>query len=77
MLSAMLNDLLAEIDAHLTLRRDQGRPIADTTFGRLAVNDGKLMERLRGGGQITVAKAEAIRTWIAADAQDNSEKTAA
>lgn len=69
MLPFMLNELLAEIDAHLALRKRQERPLAESTFGRLAVNDGKLLERLRGGGQITVGKAQTIRQWIARDAK--------
>lgn len=63
----MLNDLIEEIDAHLEWRAAAGFPIAESTFGRLAVDDGKLVRRLRAGGQITVAKAARIRAWIAAD----------
>lgn len=39
--------LLAAIDAHL---RVSG--IKETTFGRLAVNDGKFVPRLRKGGRV-------------------------
>lgn len=63
----MLNDLIDEIDAHLRWRARIGSPVAESTFGRQAVDDGKLLRRLRGGGQITVAKAARIRDWIAAD----------
>lgn len=38
----------------------------ETTFGRLAVNDGKFVGRLRGGKDITVGTLERIREFIAA-----------
>lgn len=63
----MLHDLITEIDTHLKWREANGRPLAESTFGRLSVNDGKLMARLRCGSQITVDKMQRIRSWIAAD----------
>ncbi len=38
--------------------------MAESTFGRLAVNDGKLVSRLRFGGRVTVATAERVRSFI-------------
>lgn len=52
--------LLSEIDAFL---RDAG--MADSTFGRKAVNDGKLMTRLRAGSSVTLEKASQIRRFLA------------
>src|SRR5437016_13567424 len=39
--------------------------IAESTFGRLAVNDGKLVGRLRLGARITTDTAERVRAFIA------------
>lgn len=63
----MLTDLITEIDAHLAWREAQDQRLAETTFGRLAANDGKLMGRLRSGSGITVSTMQAIQIWIAAD----------
>ena len=42
--------------------RKQG--LAESTFGREAVNDGKLCSRLRGGRDVTLATADRIRQFI-------------
>ena len=39
--------------------------IAVSTFGRLAVNDGKFVGRLRAGGTLTVETVEKVRAYIA------------
>jgi len=39
--------------------------LAETTFGRRAVNDGKLVQRLRDGGRITIETLDRIREFIA------------
>src|SRR5690606_31503682 len=39
--------------------------MAESTFGRLVVNDGKLTSRLRGGGRITDETLARIRTFMA------------
>jgi hypothetical protein len=39
--------------------------LAESTFGRQAVNDGKLVRRLREGGRITTDTLERIRTFLA------------
>lgn len=41
------------------------RGMATTTFGRLSVNDGKLVGRLEAGGSITLDTAEKVRQFIA------------
>ena len=56
------SELLVEIDAFL---RQAG--MAETTFGRQAANDGKLVARLRGGKGITTNTVEKIRDFIAAN----------
>ena len=39
--------------------------LAESTFGRRAVNDGKLVNRLRDGGRITTETLDRIRNFIA------------
>ena len=43
--------------------------IAESTFGRLAVNDGKLVGRLRLGGRVTSETVERVRAFIASAPQ--------
>jgi SAM-dependent methyltransferase len=38
--------------------------MAESTFGRLAVNDGKLVSRLRTGASVTIDTMERVRTFI-------------
>src|SRR5215469_15445708 len=38
---------------------------AESTFGRLAVNDGKLVSRLRLGGRVTTTTVERVQAFIA------------
>jgi hypothetical protein len=38
--------------------------LSESTFGRRAVNDGKLTARLREGGRITTDTVERIRTFM-------------
>jgi SAM-dependent methyltransferase len=44
--------------------------LAESTFGRLAINDGKLVRRLRDGGRITTDTFERIHAFMAKDAPD-------
>ena len=44
--------------------------VAETTFGRRAVNDGKFVRRVRGGGGITARTAARVRTFISEHASD-------
>jgi SAM-dependent methyltransferase len=53
-------DLLREISDYC---RQTG--LAESTFGRRAVNDGKLAARLRNGGRITTETVERVRAFIA------------
>jgi hypothetical protein len=39
--------------------------MAESTFGRRAVNDGKLVSRLRIGGRVTMETVERVRTFMA------------
>jgi len=41
--------------------------LAESTFGRRAVNDGKLTARLRNGGRITTDTLDRIRSFIASN----------
>jgi hypothetical protein len=43
----------------------RARGLAESTFGRRAVNDGKLASRLRNGGRITTDTLERIRSFMA------------
>jgi hypothetical protein len=45
------------------------RGLAESTFGRRAVNDGKLASRLRNGGRITTDTLDRIRTFMAHNAE--------
>ncbi len=51
--------LLAEISEFC---RHSG--LAESTFGRRAVNDGKLTQRLRNGGRITTDTFDRIRAFM-------------
>src|SRR5216110_2844474 len=42
--------------------------LAESTFGRRAVNDGKLTSRLRNGGRITTETLDRIRSFMSANA---------
>ena len=54
-------DLLAQIEAFLP-----ERGITESTFGRLAVNDGKFVRRLRAGDNMTIATLNKASEFIAA-----------
>lgn len=56
------SDLLAEIEAFLP-----HRGIKETTFGLLAVNDGKFVPRLRSGANMTLATLAKARTFLDAE----------
>ncbi|AWN43136.1 hypothetical protein DK389_24890 [Methylobacterium durans] len=53
--------LLHEIEAFIG-----SAEMAASTFGRKAVNDGKLVMRLRAGSTVTLEKAARIRQFILA-----------
>jgi hypothetical protein len=52
-------DLVTDIDAFLA---QSG--MAETTFGRLAVNDGKFLGRLRTGGNLTISTVDRVRAFL-------------
>lgn len=51
--------LLSEIENFLSTRK-----MAETTFGRMAVNDGKFVSRLRVGANMTLATIERASAYI-------------
>src|SRR6185295_16577406 len=57
---AMNEQILQEISEFC-----RSRGLAESTFGRRAVNDGKLASRLRNGGRITTETLERIRSFMA------------
>ncbi len=59
-----ISDLLADIDAFL-----REKEMAETTFGRHAVNDGKFVGRLRAGAGVTVATIDRVRAYLDAERQ--------
>lgn len=48
--------------------------MAETTFGRLSVNDGKLVARLKNGGQVLPKTAERIRDFMSNYAQNSAKE---
>jgi hypothetical protein len=54
------SELLTEIESFLTTSGG----MAETTFGKLAVNDGKLVSRLRNGRNVTVSTIERTRQFL-------------
>lgn len=56
---SLQDELIAEIEAYA-----KGAKLAETTFGRLAVNDGKFVGRLRAGKGVTVAVIERARAYM-------------
>src|SRR5690348_1416037 len=54
------SELLREVGEYC---REAG--LAESTFGRLAGNDGKLIARLREGGRITPRTLERVRAYVA------------
>jgi hypothetical protein len=51
--------------------RDVG--MAESTFGRLAVNDGKLVSRLRIGGRVTTDTVQRVRDFIGRAPESNGK----
>src|SRR5487761_1829309 len=51
--------------------------MAESTFGRLAVNDGKLVSRLRFGGRVTVETVERVRDFMVRHKPDAARVRAA
>lgn len=55
----LVSQLLAEIESYC---REVG--MAETTFGRKALNDGKVVGRLRAGGRVWPETADKVRLFI-------------
>ena len=51
--------------------------MAESTFGRRAVNDGKLVHRLREGKRITIDTLDRIQAYIAASSRAGCRRRAA
>src|SRR4051812_9164875 len=49
--------------------------LAESTFGRRAVNDGKLAQRLRNGGRITTDTLDRIRAFMAENRAEAARPT--
>lgn len=56
-------ELLGEILAFIA-----GNPMSESTFGVRAINDGKLVGRLRSGAGLTVRTIERVRSFMRASA---------
>jgi hypothetical protein len=54
------SDLLTEVETFLAAQDG----MAETTFGRLAVNDGKFVKRLREGANMTLATIDRVKRFI-------------
>jgi len=50
--------------------------VAESTFGRLVVNDGKFVNRLRDGGRITTTTYERVRSFIAGNGDADASEAA-
>jgi len=61
---SQVSELLAEIETFCRNRR-----MAETTFGRMAVNDGKFVERIRSGGGITLKTVDRVREFMRASGE--------
>ncbi|MEK9722108.1 MAG: hypothetical protein VW405_01315 [Rhodospirillaceae bacterium] len=61
-------ELIGRIELHCRARR-----IAESTFGRLSVNDGKLVARLRAGKSITLDTLRRIEAALSTAASNPSE----
>jgi hypothetical protein len=49
----------------------RARTIAESTFGRMAVNDGKFVGRLRSGKGVTTRTLQRVREFMAAEAEES------
>ena len=63
-----ITDLLARIEEYCAREK-----IAESTFGRLAVNDGKLVGRLRAGSSINLRTFSSIQAFLDAPVERAAE----
>lgn len=68
-MACMADDLLRKIDTFLELSTAKGKPISDWTFGYRAVNNGRLLERLRTGCEIYRSTERRVLDYITAQTQ--------
>src|SRR5205085_1415945 len=68
--TVMSETLLREIADYCRRTR-----MAESTFGRLAVNDGKLLSRLRLGGRVTTTTMDRVRAFIERDPPPRGDGT--
>lgn len=64
--------LVAEIEAYC-----ERAGMAETTFGRKALNDGKVVSRLRSGGRVWPETAERVRQFIRDNPAQRDERDSA
>lgn len=67
-----IHDLIRRIETHC-----QGAGISPTTFGRIAVNDGKLIRRLRDGKTVTLKTLDRIEAKLSESERGNRRRRAA
>ena len=73
----MMTQLITDIERYIAVRESAGRRIEESTFGRFAVNDGKLMARLRAGNEIMPKTERKIRQWMADNPPEAVEQAGA
>jgi hypothetical protein len=62
------SQLLAEIEDFIGSQK-----IAATTFGKMAVNDGKFVSRLRSGANMTLATIARVKAFLETQRRASSE----
>ncbi|OLP56647.1 hypothetical protein BJF92_11185 [Rhizobium rhizosphaerae] len=63
-----VQSIIDSIEAHC-----HARGIAETTFGKRAVNDGKLLARLRAGKSISIDTYNRIQEVLQSDTREAAE----
>lgn len=66
-----IQNFLKEIETYC-----RSHAIAESTFGRIAVNDGKFVGRLRAGRGVTMKTIERVRAFMAEDGSDETNEGA-
>jgi hypothetical protein len=65
----MVDDLITQIETEA-----ERRNLSPSTLCRLAVNDGKLIERLRDGKSLTLKTIDKLQTWLEANPATSAEE---
>jgi hypothetical protein len=63
----MHKELLIKIDAFLSLKHGAGERMCEWTFGHRAACNGRLVERLRAGGDVRTKTARRVVDYIDAE----------